>query len=70
MSKNDPSKADTNNPNNDAYWQSKGHEKRPSNWRRLLAGGGGSMPPTRRHLPDDGRGGIDSMFDPLCKEDY
>ena len=25
------------NPNNDAYWQSRGYDARPENWKELLA---------------------------------
>jgi len=24
------------NPNNDAYWKARGHEKRPSNWKEII----------------------------------
>lgn len=61
------------NPNNDAYWQVKGYEKRPDNWKYLLP------KPSKRKLnrekyhpswSPDGRGCFDSMFDPLCADDY
>lgn len=32
----DTHRADTLNPNNDAYWQSKGFKKRPINWQKKL----------------------------------
>lgn len=39
----EPTQADLNNhadqlnPNNDAYWQSRGEEERPSDWEQRLA---------------------------------
>jgi hypothetical protein len=33
------------NPNNDAYWQSRGFDERPGDWHER-ADGGGSMEPT------------------------
>ena len=35
--KHNPQRADIGNPNNDAYWQSRGYDKRPDNWRELYA---------------------------------
>lgn len=34
--KHNPQRANSGNPNNDAYWQSRGYDKRPDNWRELL----------------------------------
>jgi hypothetical protein len=30
------------NPNNDAYWSSRGHEARPSDWQSVSSSGGSS----------------------------
>ena len=30
--KNDDNRADQMNPNNDAYWQPRGHDERPDDW--------------------------------------
>ena len=32
MSRNDDNRADQMNPNNDAYWQSRGYDERPEDW--------------------------------------
>ena len=31
---NDDNRANQMNPNNDAYWQSRGHDERPDDWRQ------------------------------------
>jgi len=64
-----------NNPNNDAYWQVKGYKKRPNNWRHLLPKNSKRQLNREKYDPyhgcgPDGRGCIDAMFDPLCKDDY
>ncbi len=35
---NDDNRADQMNPNNDAYWQSRGYDERPDDWEALAAG--------------------------------
>ena len=65
----DTHRADTLNPNNDAFWQSRGYESRPINWQKKIENDQ-SEPSRKCHFPYDGRDAIDSMFDPLCKEDY
>ena len=32
MPSNDDNRADQMNPNNDAYWESRGYDERPHNW--------------------------------------
>lgn len=32
----DPQRADAKNPNNKAFWQSRGYKDRPKNWKELL----------------------------------
>lgn len=32
----DPQRADAKNPNNNAFWQSRGYPDRPKNWKKLL----------------------------------
>ncbi len=67
---------DIKNPNNDAYWQAKGYEKRPKNWKELIPKVSKRMINREKHDPyfgcgPDGRGeSLDAMFDPLCKDDY
>ena len=34
---NDDNRADQMNPNNDAYWQSRGHDERPDDWEENTA---------------------------------
>ena len=36
MKKKETNPADLTNPNNDAYWQRLGYDKRPKNWQKLL----------------------------------
>lgn len=67
------SNTDLNNPNNHAYWQAHGYPKRPKDWKKRLDQP--SKGQLRREMNDqggpDGRGNIlDSMFDPLYKDDY
>ena len=61
---------DKNNPNNDIYWQNKGYKNRPDNWKQLLAKESKRQKNREKYILNDGRGCIDSMFDPLCKDDY
>ena len=35
---NDDNRADQMNPNNDAYWQSRGYDERPDDWEDRVAG--------------------------------
>ena len=65
--------SDIKNPNNDAYWQAKGYAKRPKNWKDLLPKISKRRANREKFYPSwgpDGRGCVDAMFDPLCKEDY
>jgi len=67
---------DKKNPNNNAYWQALGYKKRPKNWRELIAKPSKRKKNREKYDPYDGCGPdgrgcfIDSMFDPLCKDDY
>ncbi len=61
---------DKNNSNNDAYWQEKGYKKRPNNCKELLPKESKRQKNKEKFMLNDGRGTIDSMFDPLCKDDY
>ncbi len=61
------------NPNNDEFWQLKGYPKRPNDYKELHKEPSKRQKNKKKHgrLLDDGRGdGIDSMFDPLSKDDY
>jgi len=70
VSKKFPSRADVNNPNNDAYWQARGLPQRPRDW-KVHVERDRCEPSSRTRGPFDGRGlVVDSMFDPLCKDDY
>lgn len=67
--------ANSNNPNNDAYWQARGYKKRPKNWKELISKPSKRQINREKYDPfygcgTDGRGVFDSMFDPLCKDDY
>lgn len=59
-----------NNPNNDAYWEARGYKKRPKNWKELITRPSKRSINRARYMMDDGRCCVDSMFDPLCAEDY
>lgn len=61
---------DKNNANNDTYWQARGYKKRPDNWKQLLPKESKRQKNREKYMLDDGRSTIDSMFDPLCKNDY
>jgi len=64
----DSHRADTLNPNNDAFWQSRGYEERPDNWEQLLNEGEEyetKIHHSRHKFPSDG-----GYSWPLCKDDY
>ena len=69
MSKKCPSRADISNLNNDAYWQARGLPERPSDW-TVRVDRDRCEPSNKMLGPFDGRGGVDSMFDALCADDY
>lgn len=48
------------NPNNDAYWQSRGYVKRPRNWKELVAKSKGQKVKTGRKKR---RGGVPLLWD-------
>lgn len=59
------SDTDKNNPNNDVYWQSRGYDKKPNNWRELLSEPSKRSLNREKHIPDDG-----GYTEPFCKDDY
>ena len=70
--KHNPDRANSGNPNNDAYWQSRGYDKRPDNWRELL---GDSPQETSSINRQKRRDWAEHMsngdgFGPLSKDDY
>lgn len=67
MKKKETNPADLTNPNNDAYWQRLGYDKRPKNWKKLLKNRPKSKRAKKRddYIPPDG-----GITWPLCKDDY
>nr|BDD46567.1 hypothetical protein 2 [bacterium] len=70
--KHNPQRADSGNPNNDAFWQSRGYDKRPDNWRELL---GNSPRETSSKNRQRRRDWAEHMaagaaLGPLSKDDY
>ena len=71
-SKHNPQRANSGNPNYDAYWQDRGYEKRPVNWRELL----GDEPKetssrNRQHKRDWAEHmAAGAALGPLSKDDY
>lgn len=68
-------KTNIKNPNHDSYWKEKGYSKRPEDWKELLAKKSKRQKNKERYdsysgCGPDGLGSFDSMFTPLCKDDY
>lgn len=70
MSKKHPSRADLNNPNNDAYWQFRGFASRPSDWKSHVSQDERGEPSGRWRGPYDGLGGIGVPAYMMSKDDY
>lgn len=69
-SKFDPKRANDNNPNNDAFWISRGYTKRPENWKQLastLKDKESTSSKNRAMRRDPSDGGYDY---PIWKDDY
>ena len=70
--KHNPLLANSGNPNNDAYWQSRGYDKRPDNWCELLDDSPKEISSRNRqqrrdwaeHMSDG------ASLGPLSKDDY
>ncbi len=62
----DTHRANSLNPNNDVFWQSRGYGKRPDNWEQLL-GKEEECGIERPHSRYDIDGGYSW---PFCKDDY
>ena len=70
MPKKHPSRADLNNPNNDAYWQARGLPSRPSDWKLRVSREERREPSRRCRGPDDGLGDFGVPAYMMSKDDY
>ncbi len=60
-----PFHANSNNPNNHAFWQEKGYEKRPKNWKILFKKMNSQSNRQKNYIEADG-----GYTDPFWKDDY
>ena len=57
--------ANVNNPNNNAFWQKRGHKKRPKNYKALLKKMGHTSNRQKYYIEADG-----GYTDKFWKDDY